>query len=200
MSDQETSFSIHDDRPDVLSRFDGTAGGSKAKRGQADDPQNTDFLAFTSTGGGGGTAGMVLEVAASIEGMGQSVINVDSSWHWSPGPYETGRHQCALVDQVPSPVLPDALTGDPIVYASEVRITAANGDQVVGNIQGGSVCELVVFAPAESINQWLIAFEVSGDDSTGRFAGRSGQGVIDFKYNSMTFSFEQPFQLSLNLD
>ena len=83
---------------------------------------------------------------------------------------------------------------------AEVTIEAKNGDVLVGFITGGSVCELEVFVDG-TINQWLIAFEVDPDDSTGKFAGKTGQGTIDFKVDSRSpGSFVQPFQISLNLD
>ena len=173
------------------------AGGMKAFRGTVEDPHLTGFTAFTTTGGGGGTAAMVLEVEAQIEGIGQADVSIDASWQWSPGPY-SADHPCALVNITPQD-LPDLVSGDPaFTYNATVTITAKNGDQLIGNISGGSVCEVVVFGPGMSINQWLIAFEIDGAASTGKFAGDIGQGVVDFKFDSQTFAFVQPFQISLN--
>jgi hypothetical protein len=173
------------------------AAGMKASRGTVNDPQNTDFVAFTTTGGGGGTAAMVLDVDAKIEGIGKATVRTDASWQWLPGPY-SADHPCALVNQTPQ-VLPDLISSNPAFnYSATVTITSKKGDQLVGNVSGGSVCEIVVFGPASSINQWLVAFEIDGAASTGKFAGDSGQGVVDFKFDSSTPEFVQPFQISLN--
>ncbi len=85
-----------------------------------------------------------------------------------------------------------------------VVITAANGDQLVGQTRGGYVCEIAVFscnnveAPGidgnndgiceggetcvppfpTSINESTSTFDIDGSASTGRFAGASGYGSI----------------------
>lgn len=176
----------------------GGKGPKKASRGVVAAPTNADFLSFLTTGGGGGTAAMVLDVDAKIEGIGMATVNIDASWQWSPGPY-SADHPCALVNQTPQ-VLLDLLAVPigPRTYTATVTITSKKGDMLVGNISGGSVCEVVVFGPGQSINQWLVAFEIDGAASTGKFAGDSGQGLIDFKYDSAVFDFVAPFQLTLN--
>lgn len=182
----------------VLAGATGAMAGDKASRGVVGDPQLTDFLAFTSTGGGGGTAAMVLDVDAKIEGIGKATVRIDASWQFSPGPY-SADHPCALVNQTPQ-MLFDFISLGPFLYTATVTITSKKGDKLVGHVSGGSVCEIVVFGPAESINQWLVAFEIDGMLSTGKFFGDSGQGLIDFKFDSRPASlgFVQPFQLTLN--
>ena len=180
----------------VLTGANSALAGDKASRGVVSDPQIAGFLAFTTTGGGGGTAAMLLVVDANIEGIGQATVSIDSSWQWSPGPYSSD-HPCALVNKT-AQTLPDLWTGNDREYDATVTITSKKGDRLVGNISGGSVCEISVFGSAQSINQWLIAFEIDGGASTGKFFGDSGQGLIDFKFDSLFFGFVQPFQLTLN--
>lgn len=174
------------------------AGGPKAFRGTVDDPQVTDFQAISISSQNSGDAGMILEVEAQIEGIGKAIVNINASWDFDTY-FDGSRHPCALVDKISQgPFL--NLLGAPTTYMAEVTIEAKNGDVLVGFIAGGSVCELEVFVDG-TINQWLIAFEVDPDDSTGKFAGKTGQGTIDFKVDSRSpGSFVQPFQISLNLD
>ena len=172
--------------------------GDKASRGVVENPQLAGFLHFTSTGGGGGTAAMVLEVDANIEGIGMATVTTDASWQWSPGPYSTA-HPCALVNSVPQ-ILFDFVSIGMFPYNGTVTITSENGDTLVGIVSGGSVCEIIVFGAGESINQWLVSFEIDPTASTGKFAGDIGQGVVDFKFDSRAsvLNFVQPFQISLN--
>jgi len=165
---------------------------------QVGTPGNSAYKAITTTSGGGGTAGMLLEVPANIKDVSKkSMVVIDASWQWTPGPY-SANHPCALVNVTPQYGLPN-LFGGAVNYLAEVVITTDKaGDVLIGNISGGSVCEVEVFGSAQSINQWLIAFEIDPSKSTGKFAGRTGQGLIDFKYNSKTFAFEQPFQITMN--
>lgn len=179
-------------------------GGLKFSRGEVKAPELADFIAFTTTGGGGGTAAMLLEVDSKIKKVGDVTVSIDASWQWTVGvgvfgpPFSTD-HPCALVN-ITAQDLPDLISGASRTYAATVTMTNnKNGDVLVGNISGGSVCEVEVFGAAQSINQWLIAFEIDGASSTGKFAGASGQGLIDFKFNSQTSAFVQPFQISLNM-
>ena len=68
------------------------------------------------------------------------------------------------------------LTNDPI--------TNKKGDQLVGQIVGGSVYELVIFGPSASINEWLISFQIDSGLSTGKFAGATGTGVYRMIWES----------------
>ena len=95
---------------------------------------------------------------SNIGGVGASSTLIDASWDW--GLY-SALHPCALMDVGTSPTLPNHLTAppfDPINYAATVTITANNGDTIVGQVSGGSVCELSVTGPLMSTNEWLIAF------------------------------------------
>jgi len=173
--------------------------GGKAKGGTAEPDVTTDFLAFTSSLGLGGKAGMVLDVKSNIGGVGASSTLIDASWDWG---FYNGDHPCALMDVRTSPTLDNHLTPypfDPINYSATVTITANNGDTIVGQVSGGSVCELSVTGPLMSTNEWLIAFQFDGSMSTGRFLGRSGTGYINFRIDSGAGDFVGPFQFSLNL-
>ncbi len=171
------------------------------------NPQPTDFLAFTTTRGGGGTAAMVLKVNAQIEGIGKAVVNIDASWQWIPGTYSSD-HPCAIVNKSPQ-TLPDLISRNPkFLYKATVTIASQNGKHV-GNVTGGSVCEIEVFSVGQSINQWLISFEIDPAKSTGIFAGAKGQGLIDFKFDSSVVAvfpvivfkgFIEPYQIRLNID
>jgi len=176
----------------------GTSLGAqgKSKGGTAEPDVTSDFVAFSTSGGGGGRAGMVLDVKSNIGGVGASSTLIDASWDW--GLY-SALHPCALMDSMESPPLYDFLSQDLIMYQATVTITANNGDKIVGQITGGSVCELSVSGPLMSVNEWLIGFIFDGSLSTGRFADRSGSGYINMRIDSGVGDFSGPFQISLNL-
>jgi len=175
---------------------------NKAKGGSGDPEVTSDFLAFTSSLGLGGRAGMVLNVTSNIGGVGASSTLIDASWDW--GLYSS-LHPCGLMDSDVSPELDNHLTAYPfakINYMATITIAAdKNGDKIVGDITGDSVCELSVTGPLASTNEWLIGFQFDGSLSTGTFAGRSGSGYINFRIDSDpgVADFVGPFQISLNL-
>ncbi len=103
------------------------------------------------------------------------------------------------MDSMESPPLYDFFTASLINYHATVTITANNGDMIVGQITGGSVCELSVSGPLMSVNEWLIGFKLDGSLSTGRFADRAGSSYINMRIDSGVGDFSGPFQISLNL-
>jgi hypothetical protein len=183
--------------------------------------QDPDFLAFVSAREGDGTAAIELEVDAQIESIGPAVVNINASWQCpdcDPPPLYnpmvlygiSADRPCALVNNTEQ-VLPDSLGGGLFLYTAKVTITSKNGNHVIaGDVSGGSVCQLEETGFGESINQWLVSFQINPDESSGKFADAIGQGLIDLKFDSTIVSppgdplvfegFVQPFQIFLNLD
>jgi hypothetical protein len=208
----------------VLWMGDAYANGKTALRGIVPDAQATDFLAFVTASEGDGTAAIELEVDAQIESIGPAVVNINASWQCpdcDAPPLNNpmvlysifaDHRPCALVNNSEQ-LLPDLIGGGLFLYTAKVTITSKNGNHViVGDISGGSVCQLeeTSFGLGQSINQWLFAFQINPDESSGKFAHAIGQGLIDLKFDTTIVSlpgdplifegFVQPFQIFLNLD
>ena len=171
------------------------------------DPQLTGFQAISSSGFSPPRAGMVFAISdVNIPGVGKSTVTIDGSWDWSS--YSTS-HPCALFDSAASPSLIELINtdfGPPVIFAfnvynAAVTITDNKGDTIAAAITGGSVCEIVVFGPGDSINEWVVAFETDGVSSTGKYAGRTGTGHLVFRLSGATGanSFSDPRFIVLDL-
>ena len=117
---------------------------------------------------------------AKIGGIGDSEVFFSASWDWG---LHNSSHPCALVEIVDHDFTNDLLFGGAWTSTAEVIITHKSGAEIDAIITGGSVCEVVNPGPnGGTINEWYIAFEVTG--GTKRFADAVGTGTIHFFFDS----------------
>jgi len=179
-----------------------SGGGNKATRGVLSDG---DLLAYASCWTGATEfcqpvkkySGRIWTGEGEIEGLGPVTVEVRACWDWGrsqpltpPPPYiYTADHRGALIvtttqgfedDNVDTPI-----DGTWTANAT-VTITTKKGDEINGNIVGGSVYELVVhqYPDSGSINEWLISFNIDG--GTGKFSSASGTGLYRMVWDSST--------------
>jgi len=132
-------------------------------------------------------SGRIWTAEGIIESIGHATVEVSACWDWGRSTPEgetneiyTSDHQGALVVTTSQWFgdNKDWTTGSgPFECTATITITDGSGNEMWGDITGGSVYELVVFSPPDtnSINEWLIHFTVSG--GTGDFENAKGTGI-----------------------
>jgi len=134
-------------------------------------------------------AGANATLLSKIGGIGDSVVSFSASWDWNT---YSADYSCALVETVGHDFTTDLIPTSPtylMAWSSTamVTITHKSGAVITADITGGSVCEITVFGPGMSINEWNINFKVNG--GTKRFMGATGTGTIHFFFDSRDFTF-----------
>lgn len=163
------------------------AGQQKATTGILGDEVITHAAShFVSTDGV--TAGAEITSQGNVEGLGKVEVTVSASWDW--GLYSTG-HRCALMntnlvtldhDFVPSFVPWDA--------EATITITTKKGDQIFGEVVGGSVCELAWIDASGDRHE---PGTIPGDD----VVGTDNEGLTSYEITGGTGKFEDAFGSAL---
>jgi hypothetical protein len=166
-------------------------GKEKSSRGVLDEGL---LMAYGSSSYGPNYySGRIWEGYGQIEGIGKAVVRVSAAWDWGWQSFYgsgtnwlyTNDHHGALI--VTQPVDHTDTKGETeqegdFTCEATVNITDEEGDQIFGNIVGGSVYELEVWGGGQSNNEWLISFEIVG--GTGKYSDASGTGVYRMTWES----------------
>lgn len=108
---------------------------------------------------------------------------------------------------VPGPLTDDYANGkvrrghpDGFRTDATVTITNGEGDEIHGDIVGGSVTEIAVpgTGGGGSINEWFISFDIDG--GTGEFAPATGSGYVHMVFDSGSAHTELPAVYQNNPD
>jgi hypothetical protein len=142
-----------------------------------------------SLGGDGSHAGFELQATGELGALGAVTVVVSAAWDWATS---SVVHPCALVEVAPRTFPIDIATSfDPTPWTAtaSVTVTTASGS-VVGQVTGGSVCEVEELGDDSDpethgfLLEGIVSFELTG--GSGDLAGASGTGHARLVASSVT--------------